>query len=488
MENNKYPYRSLARLIIETVTPLAVSSGEKGLYTDSLVARDVNDLPYIPGTAVAGVVRHAIKESGLNDSFFGFAAGLDGKDGGRGSEILFSSAQMVDEKGNIVEGLVNPDSSPYLKLFKEELPVRQHVCINELGVAKKHGKFDEEVVFKGTRFCFEIELLSSEKGNRNLVSVLSELSKDTIRVGGGTRKGFGEFKLVENECKFAELDLNNPDDLNLYIRKTSSLNDGIWNSNCVHSLASLDMQRQETLWTEYKLILKPDDFFLFSSGFGDDEADIIPVTESFIDWSTGMPILNKDAILIPASSVKGAVAHRVAYHYNRLKKHYIDELSANNIPDLVKEGYLFPPDFDSTNQNSWRKMLVENNPAVSSLFGFSSQDEKLQQRGNVLVSDVIQGRFDSGNKKIFNHISIDRFTGGGIDGALFSEKVVMERDVYVLVFKVNNKALINETVKDSFEDALFDLAQGLLPLGGGTNRGHGCFTGQLYKDSEEIKR
>ncbi len=54
MENNKYPYRSLARLIIETVTPLAVSSGEKGLYTDSLVARDVNDLPYIPGTAVAG--------------------------------------------------------------------------------------------------------------------------------------------------------------------------------------------------------------------------------------------------------------------------------------------------------------------------------------------------------------------------------------------------------------------------------------------------
>jgi hypothetical protein len=28
----------------------------------------------------------------------------------------------------------------------------------------------------------------------------------------------------------------------------------------------------------------------------------------------------------------------------------------------------------------------------------------------------------------------------------------------------------------------------MLPLGGGVNRGHGCFSGEVYKNSNEIKR
>ena len=58
----KYKFRHLARVIIEAKTPIAVGSGEKDVITDALVATDVNGLPYIPGTALAGVVRSMIGE------------------------------------------------------------------------------------------------------------------------------------------------------------------------------------------------------------------------------------------------------------------------------------------------------------------------------------------------------------------------------------------------------------------------------------------
>ena len=62
MKKTEYTYRFLARFIIEAVTPLAVKSGDNNMLTDSLVALDVNGLPYIPGTSIAGKVRHAIGE------------------------------------------------------------------------------------------------------------------------------------------------------------------------------------------------------------------------------------------------------------------------------------------------------------------------------------------------------------------------------------------------------------------------------------------
>ena len=61
-----YTHRFLARMIIEAKTPLAVGSGDKDITTDALVATDVNGLPYIPGTAIAGVIRHFIGEEKAN--------------------------------------------------------------------------------------------------------------------------------------------------------------------------------------------------------------------------------------------------------------------------------------------------------------------------------------------------------------------------------------------------------------------------------------
>ena len=443
----QYQYRHLARIVIETKTPLAVGSGEKDLITDQMIARDFNGLPFIPGTAIAGIIRHALGEEKAK-TFFGF-----GGEKGQGSEIIFSSAQIVDEDGKVIEGLLETKSD-YLKNF-DELPIRQHVRINEKGTAEKQGKFDEEIVYKGTRFCFEIELLSKDNEDIDFTNILDELAKDTLRLGGGTRKGFGEIEIIQIQS--VTINLRNPDDLSKYIEKSASLNASFWDE--IENKPCKPFKGDD--WSTYELQLKPDDFFLFGSGFGNDEADITPVFENYFDWSNGKPKLVKDAILIPGSSVKGALSHRVAFHYNKIKEYFAGNPNA-------KAG--------------------NDNPAVKALFGYTSQDEKEQKRGNVLISDVIVAKSDE-TTKIQNHISIDRFTGGAIEGALFSENVIYGMGIsYILMIKVLNDVIADNDIEKSFESALFDIVEGKLALGGGINRGHGCFNGKLVKNGKEITK
>lgn len=51
---------------------------------------------------------------------------------------------------------------------------------------------------------------------------------------------------------------------------------------------------------------------------------------------------------------------------------------------------------------------------------------------------------------------------------------------------VNNNAFEDNDVKTAFEDSLKDLCSGMLPLGGGVNRGNGCFEGTIKRNGEQI--
>ena len=63
---NTYRYRQIARVTFEITTPLSVGSGNKDITTDSVVMKDVNELPYIPGTTLAGLIRHSLSVNTQN--------------------------------------------------------------------------------------------------------------------------------------------------------------------------------------------------------------------------------------------------------------------------------------------------------------------------------------------------------------------------------------------------------------------------------------
>lgn len=448
----KNQYRFIARIIIETKTPLNIGSGNKGIKTDSLVLRDINGLPFIPGTTIAGLLRHTLGKD--EDKYMGSQQ--------MGSPLIITEAKMLDCDCTVLDGIIPQEklNSDFLANFIQ-LPIRQHAKIGHRGATVKGGKFDEEVVLKGTRFCFEMEMLSDNKDDAKFKELLNTLNSDTFRIGSGSRSGFGEIEVVGSQCQYKLIDLTDKDQKEWYLKKSSSLSEE-WTD----VEPPFELKRTPLMgWTTYNMQLKPVDFILFGSGFGNDKADMTFVRESFVDWSKAPAkvIDHEHVVLIPASSVKGALSHRLAFHYNKLKGVFADTLvEGEKIEDHVGK----------------------NNEAVKAVFGSEGEkdaDGKMQNklRGNVLISDIIQEA--SISPKILNHVSIDRFTGGAIDGALFNEETLYAKGLsFELKLLVNKSAFEGkDDVKTAFENTLKDLCSGMLPLGGGVNRGNGCFEGTI---------
>ena len=450
-------YRFLARIIIEAKSPLNIGSGNKGIKTDSLVLRDVNGLPFVPGTTIAGLLRHTLGKD--EEKLMGSQE--------MGSPLIITEAKMLDSDGRVLDGILSQEklNSEFLRHFRQ-LPIRQHAKIGHRGATVKGGKFDEEIVLKGTRFCFEMELLSADADDTDFKRLLNVLTSDTFRVGSGSRSGFGEIEVVGHQCQYKKIDLTIKEQKEWYLEKSSSLSEK-WEDA---EVLTLEMPLVKE-WMTYELELKPVDFLLFGSGFGSDKADMTFVRESFVDWSdeSAHVIDRERVVLIPASSVKGALSHRIAFHYNKFAKKYADKLAdEERIEDYTGK----------------------NNIAVKALFGSEgdSLGGKMQnkKRGNVLMSDIIEEV--PLITKVLNHVAIDRFTGGAIDGALFNEETLYAKGhTYNLKLLVNQVAFAGDNfVKMAFEDALKDLCSGMLPLGGGVNRGNGCFEGIIKRNGEMI--
>lgn len=452
-----YTTRALARVVIEAKTPIAVGNGEMDVMSDAIVAKDANGLPYIPGSTLAGVIRHSLADKELADKLMGYQE----RKKGEGSKFIITEAKILDADQKPVDGL-RPDAleESFLQNYAE-LPIRQHVRINHKGTAEGKGKFDNEVVFCGTRFLFEMELMMEDSETENWQKFIDVLGRADFRLGAGTRNGYGEVEVVRIDSKI--LDLNKEEDLKLYLKKSSRL-DSDW-----EGWTKTDRpQSTADGWDVYKLNISPDDFFLFGSGMGDEagDADMTAVTERVVEWKNDKGDFTERKTLIPGSSVKGALRHRVAFHYNKLEQIWATK-------DTVD------------------KYDVKSNLAVREIFGYEDQDadeskgEKKIVRGNAIFSDII--KYDVENKeKLINHVSIDRFTGGAIDGALFTEKPIYGKgNEYEMTIKVRKDALEKEHVREAFENALKDICSGMLPLGGGVNRGNGIFSGTLKLNGEE---
>ncbi|NBB31247.1 RAMP superfamily CRISPR-associated protein [Cellulophaga sp. BC115SP] len=465
-----FTHRYIARIVLEAETGLFVGSGEASLLKDALVQKDIHGLPMIQGTSLTGVLRHALEDNDPENStiwkeIFGYQKGNTGL----GSRLKISSAYMLINENEVAEGLTANIPENILDKYTN-LPSRQHVRINDRGVAdtKDKGLFDNEIVYKGTRFIFELELKGKNEDKKHWDDILANFSSPLFRIGQGTRNGYGKLNIHSLEQRVYDLEKSKDSkDFNDYLNFNPSFN----HKN--EGFTPKDRKSNDSNLTEYKLILKPDKFFIFSEGFGDDEADNKPVTEEIAEYENGT-IKFDERTLIPASSIKGALSHRTAFHYNRLTEKWADKLLSpenKQLRDLNVKCY-----------------TGTANDAVFELFGGAAGDEKREdgQRGKVILNDFYYSDTEVENDKIFNHVAIDRFTGGALDGALFSEKVsYFKKEDTSFEFTVYLDYNQEDTIQKAFEETLKDLCKGLLPLGGMTTKGHGIFTGKVFKNNDE---
>jgi CRISPR/Cas system CSM-associated protein Csm3 (group 7 of RAMP superfamily) len=439
----------IARFLLEAETPLFVGSGNSTLLKDALVQKDANGFPMIPGTSLAGVLRHSFSKLSKDDNLVNIFGDSKGGDTGTGSLIKISPALMMLDQQNVSEGLILDDKWDVLKAQFDQLPVRQHVRITDKGDAEKNGLFDNEVIFKGTRFVFELELTDLRNNfQADWKKLLEIVQSPDFRIGAGTRNGYGSLKVLKILDRRFDLRKELPD----YLEFSPSFNATDWGKI---SDVTETSDTSSASKNHYQLLLTPDPFFIFGSGFGDDEVDKTPLEEEVVVYNERGISFNKQT-LIPGSSLKGAIAHRVAFHYNK------NELAKGS---------------PTTTGNA--------NEAVVALFGKAGKGIKDPSAGKVFINDLFLFSESVKNDKIFNHVAIDRFTGGAMEGALFSEKVsyLHEDNISIDVFLEKD---VPVEFREFLEETLKDICKGLLPLGGMTTKGHGIFTGILIRNQKEI--
>jgi len=447
LRTEDFPLRYLARITIEFTTPFFIA-GKDDVSSDSMFVADANGLPTIPGSSIAGVLRHAFSDSIDEDqdkrivsSIFGYQE----NDEGCGSRLSVSFGCIHDSTNKPVEGIL-PATGLADPVLRQSLDVlrRDHVRINHLGSADEHGKFEDFRVPAGHRFTFEMLLEGNESDQPHLNRLLSILASDSTRFGGKSRRGYGAFEVVSLK----------QDVFNLY---TDQGYNG-FTSHPVH--LSIDSPMQEMVSTleplksdncvtaELKLVPKG----LWFIGGGDDEdADLSPIMESRIIWDETGGRVGEPEVVVPGAAIKGVISHRVAYHHNRISGNFADNKSGEEL--LLLSG--------------------TNNKAVREIFGFHRSNTD-GQRGRLLIDDCYIGTPD---QKIVDHVSIDRFTGGArtMGGALFNEKPICDKTGFSLNITISESDSICESSRKALSLALRDMAIGLVAVGSGSGRGNGFF-------------
>lgn len=492
--------RYIARIIMEADSPLSIGGNGQTFLQDSPVAKDFNGLPFIPGTSLAGYLRNVVNDA---ESYFGKHEDEESI----GSNIIISDALAINENGHVEQ---EPKLPSQLCNFHQQLlglPMRDHVRIDHKGTAADGAKFDREIVYKGTRFKCEIELQLPDEDDNVWQNTLAAFVRNDFYVGGGQTNNFGRMKAIS--IYHQKFDLDDTESKSNYKKLSVDLNKG-------NELLNTEFVSNQTATSSnYSTIpLKlngKDTFFLFASGIPDVDNDSAPYTENCITWDVDKPTFSeKPWYVIPGSSIKGILAHRAAWLYNKAHGNTIEKVLAQltskhaesvdsiEIPDDLQAleklkaqlqtqinelDEVMKLDLDHKEATLFDECTATNNEAVRELFGYAtdSTDEGKEDglMGRVIVHDTWLS--PSTAKAQFTHNKIDRYTGGTVDTALYGEKVLQTDELEITV-QIHNS--VDEEYKQYLLKALGDIENGRLALSSRSSKGHGIFQPLLNQTSD----
>ncbi len=491
-----YSVLYLARVILETTAPLSISSGNREGVFDTLLVRDANGLPAIPGSSLAGVLRSLFKDA-LNtpdcETVFGYTDGNEGWP----SRVHVSWGAIHDARDRPVECLLLGEETKRLKddpLLASVTGVspltRDHIRIHHRGAGDDKGKFDRTALHSGHRFSVEITFWSKGDAHPDAPrdpalwkTLLGLFSHPGFRLGGHTRRGLGAVKVVRiHETHF---NLKDGEDYRRYCALPSDLGG-------TEELTEFPIIARDCDWIDCALELQPEEGWRFGQGAAPllqegKDADLLPVAEPRICWKDARGDLGPPRVLIPGSGIKGALAHRVAFHYDCLTQEWA---TAERCKLDHAAGKIAP-----------------THRAVAALFGHAKcKDEEAtarpdqptaeletatQDRGRagwLYLDDIYLDRGLVPNREVYRqwHNGIDRFTGGVRRHVLYSEELIW-RNTLKLKLRIDPRAkTLGINYRKALGLALEDLCEGRLAIGGGSGNGHGyCRGGAEWSDHGE---
>ncbi len=462
----------LARFTLQAETAFSINSGLSDQTFDSLLVRDANGLPTIPGTSLAGVLRHQIsayvptkEEQLIVQRLFGYA---NPDDTGQMSRVQISWGCIHDSYDQPIEGRLEQLNDTLLDRLAQDHPYhRERVRINHKGVAQKGAKFDVTVIPKGCRFSFELSYWAEEIQNLEADtdwSLILKLLHKPIRLGSNIRSGLGCFKFIAlytDQFDFKTADYKRYSNLKPDLADTQQLKQQLIDSNPTDAI-------------EVTLNLIPEDFWRFGQ-VGEPlkpsikKPDVVPMIEPIINWKGHKASIEKGIVIIPGSSVKGALAHRVQFHYNCIL------LQNSDNPVETHKQLLDDARNDQTIENI--------------LFGFARDNDENNktsgQAGLLFCNDVYCDDLEKNSNDVahFTHNSLDRFTGGTRNKVLYMEELIWKKafSFKICIDEARAKQFEQQNpekmahYKQALQATLEDLVSGRLSLGAGASKGHGYF-------------
>ncbi len=435
---------------IKTCSPLRIGSGGTDGITDILILKDKQGRAFIPSTSLAGVLRSKIS------SIYSEAA----------AEKLFGRIGKDDSDSNANQSMINISD---VILEKGEQIHRNGVKINEItGVGEKGAKYDFEALDRGAQGSLNIEITirrhdidtavqtdMTHSGARDSYSemayTLADLLSSGIQVGSLTTKGYGEIKSDAALCY--EFDFS---------QKTAAQN---W-------LSYLDDQNRlpkesysgkskQNILGDKELHIEAD-FALQNSLIVRDYDENNIASQNEEDNIAAVQMTSGGDYIIPGTSLKGAL---------RNKAFEILMTLTGNDEDRVQE-------------------------KLNTMMGYANEQHKANgdvktsgKRSNLYIKDIYISKDKLHSMKQTRN-RIDRFTGGTIDNALFSEEPIWQTDKNEPYIHMNLRVKdCNEAQAGLMLLILRELWQGNLPLGGGKSIGRGVLHGRKcsiqYKDADK---
>lgn len=430
----------LLRLIIECETPLHCGGGEDEIQ-DQPVTRDAFGYWRIPGSSLAGALRALGEKEDpeLTRRMFGEQEGSE------------SHASFIWCEDGL---LLDYDGKPVLeKLLAGEEPkiatgpfVRDHVRIDlESGASEDGGKFDAEIVPAGARFLLEFRCDSwdtefTEAQLAYFDRLCSQVIAGQLSLGGKTGLGYGLYKVLDYACR--DLELSEASGMKAWL----ALPEFCLPAPDLGKTVQLpEVGRSESAgldgWLEVPLacagpILIGGGSPHRPAGTGG-EADLLFALTPRLSYE-GKTRLLWQAVL-PGSSIRGVLRHAVYAILQDLGTAKAEEM-------------------------------------LNALFGFVDANEG--QCGKLVIADSrLEFAGPGPNYQFEQHVALDRFSGGALDGALFSEEPFWTEGAGA---KLRIRACNLEAHEAAlFFHALFDLLDGCVAIGSGVNRGNGrlCLRG-----------
>ncbi|MBQ9275941.1 MAG: hypothetical protein IJ228_14150 [Succinivibrio sp.] len=477
----------IARMVLECQTPLHCGGGED-LLQDSPVVRDGYGFWRIQGSSIAGALRSELAAKDKDAATRMFGSMEDNER--RPSLVWCSDGVLLDYDGQ--EAWRKEFAGRRVEINTRAV-VRDHVRLDELrGVAVRGGKFDEELVPKGARFAVELKYdgwdlegayddrqdIEEERSDRKaraeqfasdrryFLELCSKLRYGLITIGGKRVSGFGRVKCPgRDKFQLREFNLQSSDGMLQWL----SLQQGVSFAEGVGAVVDPDpaADTSDCSMADNTVSLSIDKAVLITQGpilvgginekSEDSQSDIKCMRTPVFDYDApdGQQKGNSAGsnhmswrYTIPGSSLRGALRHRL---------HDIAAILMSADKNAGSVG-------ETGNPEDPHKKVMD---FLGGIFGTVKGDGSC---GKVEIEDIY---LRSGVKsQQVQHVALDRFTGGALDGALFDERPVWLDVPLELEFKMRATDL-------SFREALLlghalaDLFTGTLPVGGGVNRGNG---------------